>query len=661
MSLEGIVGRPYGHTNVSVAHVSSSVSGTIVFLGIGTSNFKVEGVTGESVIFKCPQIDICPAGRVIHFIEWNAAGEVTFERTPSSTNTVNGGVSVTYSEDDFNHPVLFVVLTFANSWRIWATSGANTGVLEGVAPNIQIVDGTVDAGHGAGDGSLYFAPTVGEGYPILPGPDGAIVLADAEFTTIEQGAVVISPHSSGDVGEGSVLVGNTSGSVGSGSVMVGEHEGGNMGDGARVVGGVIGNVGAGACVLGTANGDVPITAILLGTGAPSATIGRINIVGTESEVANTQASGDGYTFIPLNHNGHTRYIPLVASPVICLQGTAGKLIVAGSGAVGGPSGQAYTKLNGATNYSTVIGFNACDSWNAASTTTGQNIFMGANVLKNLSATSDSSNNVVVGGVAMEGRTTPYSGNVGNNVVMGVEAAREYQTFQENVLIGYRNSRDKITNASDLECVRIGSRCMRAAPTGGRGVVALGYAIMDSATHTFTENNGGIFIGKLVGNTMSGTLGIQNVLIGLSVCTATAVTSSGQNNTVVGGGNLSGATSTMTSRNTLVGGGILTAAGGGVGSNTTVVGATSFAANVAQLANNLTCVGAAQTGVPAAGEVMIGNACAASTVAGRLSLGNAMEAVAGAANAGAAVLPLTPQAFMPINYNGVAYKIPLYLP
>jgi hypothetical protein len=59
--------------------------------------------------------------------------------------------------------------------------------------------------------------------------------------------------------------------------------------------------------------------------------------------------------------------------------------------------------------------------------------------------------------------------------------------------------------------------------------------------------------------------------------------------------------------------------------------------------------------------MIGRACVASTIAGRLSFGNAMEAVKTTATAGAQVLPVAPTAFMPVSYNGVDYRIPLYLP
>ena len=59
-------------------------------------------------------------------------------------------------------------------------------------------------------------------------------------------------------------------------------------------------------------------------------------------------------------------------------------------------------------------------------------------------------------------------------------------------------------------------------------------------------------------------------------------------------------------------------------------------------------------------VCIGAGCAGSSTAGRLCFGSAMDSVKASATAGTnGAPPAQVTAYMPINYNGVAYRIPLY--
>lgn len=62
----------------------------------------------------------------------------------------------------------------------------------------------------------------------------------------------------------------------------------------------------------------------------------------------------------------------------------------------------------------------------------------------------------------------------------------------------------------------------------------------------------------------------------------------------------------------------------------------------------------------ANEIVIGQNGLLTGVAGRVSLAS-VEAVSSTATAGSATLPANPQAFIPITWNGVNYKIPVYLP
>lgn len=59
------------------------------------------------------------------------------------------------------------------------------------------------------------------------------------------------------------------------------------------------------------------------------------------------------------------------------------------------------------------------------------------------------------------------------------------------------------------------------------------------------------------------------------------------------------------------------------------------------------------------SVAIGASCVAPGAVGRLAFGNAMEAIATTATAGAQVLPANPSGFIRLEWNGTLYKVPVY--
>ncbi len=61
------------------------------------------------------------------------------------------------------------------------------------------------------------------------------------------------------------------------------------------------------------------------------------------------------------------------------------------------------------------------------------------------------------------------------------------------------------------------------------------------------------------------------------------------------------------------------------------------------------------------SVSFGSGCAQNTTAGSLNFGSSMEAIHTTATAGIRSLPSNPTGFLPITWNGIAYKIPIYLP
>lgn len=362
----------------------------------------------------------------------------------------------------------------------------------------------------------------------------------------------------------------------------------------------------------------------------------------------------------MNVNGNARYIPLTHTTALNGQNDGLNLICMGEDACGGVSGRAKTQLAAATDQSLVIGEEACGSWNATSTsTTGAIIAIGEDALKNTIAAGNYIQMTAIGTRCLAGSVQTAAAK--GSTYIGHECKRDYQGGDDNVMIGHLNSQTCPSTANSS--TKIGRGIQRlATSTGGSRQVLVGADIMQNATCTFADNNYCVMVGFGICSTAGGQLSGDNVFIGRVLTTPTVGAANVTQNTIVGGATLTGTGASLDCQNAVcVGGGTLNGAGAGLGTDDVIVGGRTFTANVAPLNANLTCLGSAQTGVPNASEVMIGKSCAAAGVTGRLSFGNAMEAVAAAATAGAAVLPAAPQAFMPINYNGVAYKIPLYLP
>lgn len=382
-----------------------------------------------------------------------------------------------------------------------------------------------------------------------------------------------------------------------------------------------------------------------------------------AETANTQANGDDYEFLTTVVNGNLRYIPLTHTPALNGQNDGGNLICMGENVCGGVSGRARTQLAAATDQSLVIGEGACSNWNVTSTsTTGALTVIGNDALKNTLAAGNYTQMLVQGTRCAAGLVGTRAGN--GITCIGYECHRDYQPGGDSIAIGHLNNNQRPIGGFDSATVKVGRGIQRlATQAGGSRQTLLGANIMESCTCTFAENNYSVMIGYGICSIASGGIRDHNVFIGDSILSTGVITAGNSAaNTIIGGNSLSGAAAVLPSSHaTLVGANSLVGAAAGLGTDDVVIGARTFVVNTAALNANLVCIGSAQTGIPAASEVMIGRGCAASTVAGRLSFGNAMEAVAGAANAGAAALPATPQAFMPLNYNGVAYKIPLYLP
>lgn len=148
-------------------------------------------------------------------------------------------------------------------------------------------------------------------------------------------------------------------------------------------------------------------------------------------------------------------------------------------------------------------------------------------------------------------------------------------------------------------------------------------------------------------------------LGASTAVSTNFGAVGDDNMFIGGQTLGGTGTVTGIENTVIGGANLNSNSAGLTNGATIVGARSFAAVVTTLPSNFTCIGSRQTGTPLASEVMIGRGCVAAGVTGRLSFGNAMEAIAATATAGGAALPAAPSGFLVISHNGTIRKIPVY--
>lgn len=364
----------------------------------------------------------------------------------------------------------------------------------------------------------------------------------------------------------------------------------------------------------------------------------------------------------MNVNGNARYIPLTHTTALNGQNDGLNLICMGENVCGGVSGRAKTQLAAATDQSLVIGEEACGSWNATSTSTaGGIIVLGEDALKNTIAAGGYFQITAIGTRCLAGLLGTQA--IAGTTCIGFECHQDYQPSGDNLILGHLNNRTRPTNGFDSVSVKLGRGIQQLATgTGGSRQVLVGANIMESATCTFTESNSSVMVGYNICGTASGQLSFDNVFIGRCLPTPVLGAAHVRQNTIIGGGTLTGAAASLNCTTTVcIGGASLTGAGAGLGSDGVVIGAVAFSANVAPLNANLTCLGARQTGVPNTSEVMIGKSCAAAGVTGRLSFGNAMEAVAAAATAGAAVLPAAPVAFIPISWNGVNYKIPVYNP
>ena len=312
----------FNHANLVYRRVVSAVApGTDYILQVEAAVHCVS-VTGEITNIKFPALGTSPFGPSIFFIRWNGHGTLTFSVVAGSTDAVSGDVN--YVEASPVNPVDFIVLALESSYRIIALhEGSAAGAVNEVAPNIQVVGNTVDAGHKTAAGTLHFARTAGTAAPTLQA--GAICLGDANgrshgFRSVTMGTLLsnVSDDSIaiGDLGAGAVaansqLVGQAVG-LGAQSRVLGMFE--NVGIGCSLVGEGL-DAGDLACVLGNATGNVPAGAIVLGTGAASATANRLNLLNIEAEVANTTPIVPlPLDFMTVNLNGNTRYVPVRSSP-----------------------------------------------------------------------------------------------------------------------------------------------------------------------------------------------------------------------------------------------------------------------------------------------------------------------------------------------------------
>jgi hypothetical protein len=380
------------------------------------------------------------------------------------------------------------------------------------------------------------------------------------------------------------------------------------------------------------------------------------IVQTGPEVPNTQANGDDYEFLPVEIDGNSRFIPLTHTNALNSQNDGLNLICMGTNVCGGVSGNARTKLQNLAQPSTVIGENACGNWNAATTQTSIVHIIGEGALQNLGAGQQFNQCIAIGTNAFNGNTFTQSSN--NTIGIGNSIYYAYHPASSNICIGHNVCQNKPASNFDVNGTKIGASVqINATQTGGTEQVLVGSGIMSGCTCTFGENNSSIMIGRLVCNTASGSISFQNIFLGDRILQNAAI--NGRNNTILGGSTLNNLASNLSSFATCIGGGSLGGAGAGLGTDDVVIGGRTFPTNVAPLNINVTCLGAVQTGVPNASEVMIGRACTAAGVTGRLSFGNAMEAIAATATAGAAALPAAPAGFLVIRHNGTVRKLPVY--
>lgn len=295
MALNGFIGRDFGHTNITLKTLDSAAGppGTEQFVGVMNAAYKITGAAGEYVTFNCPVLATSPTGSIIQVIQWNGLGTVRFARVPASTDTINGGAGpVSFAEADYGSGTLLLCFGFVNGYHVIAIREDSAGsIVDAISPNIQVTAGdNVDAGHYAGDGKLYFAPTISSAAAPTLGAK-AVCLSDASGRTHGADSVVagnvtanvgvegvaigkVSAALTGGAGTPSVAIGTVSGTVAANAVAVGEIEGAVALNGVAV-GHASSTVGISGVVCGTASAAVGAQSVVCGIAAAAVADGGV--------------------------------------------------------------------------------------------------------------------------------------------------------------------------------------------------------------------------------------------------------------------------------------------------------------------------------------------------------------------------------------------------
>lgn len=296
MALQGLLGRDFGHTNITLETLASAAGppGTERFLGVMNAAYKITGVAGEYVTFNCPVLATSPTGSIIQVIQWNGLGTVRFALVAGSSDTINGGAGpVSFAEADYGSGTLLLCFGLANGYHVIAIREDSAGsIVDAISPNIQVTAGdNVDAGHYAGDGKLYLAPTISSAAAPTLGAK-AVCLSDASGRTHGADSVVagsvtanvgadsiglgkVSAALNGVAGGPAIGIGNVSGAVGVNGIAMGETSG-TIGTGSTGIGVVVGNVGNGGVVVGNNASAVGTNAVMCGSAVGA--VGNSNVV-----------------------------------------------------------------------------------------------------------------------------------------------------------------------------------------------------------------------------------------------------------------------------------------------------------------------------------------------------------------------------------------------
>jgi hypothetical protein len=309
-ALQSIIGKPFGHANLVIKLLDSATPspGTEQFLGRTNAAYKITGVAMEYVTFNCPVIATSPSGSIVNFIQWNGLGTVRFVLVSGSTDTINGGAGpVEFAEADYGSGTLLLCLSLVNGYHVVAIREDSVGsIVDAISPNIQVTAGdNVDAGHYAGDGKLYLAPTISSAAAPTLGTQ-AVCLSDASGRTHGNNSVVIgavtanagadtvaigkiSAAVTGIATDPTVAIGNISAAVGSSCVAIGEVAGA-VSAGAQAVGNIVSTVGSTSAVFGTASAAVGANCVVSGKAGGAVSDGGV-LFGTNTST--TGAAGVG--------------------------------------------------------------------------------------------------------------------------------------------------------------------------------------------------------------------------------------------------------------------------------------------------------------------------------------------------------------------------------